>query len=331
MGAINYVESDGTEYLPSSAADLIMKSTSEMNCAQECFETAGCSYFFFNNGCNIIIGRAARNPQPSNTITTAGELSKFCPANPFVGSFTKQSSFYCKFLTTLEADDLIETILENNNVDSAIVKLGEWMIEKTSENSIFKATSTKVNLSTGNPYDEATESQAAWIWIKFTIQTHFRMGSVEQLDLEPTSDPVFDSRSFLARTGVDLSLGDALAELENIDKAVEEALKTPGNLPLPQNVTVAETTELETESLVQVSDSGDVSADCSSGTCECEEGFRKNNEGICQAIPSENQELSNQIDCYDGNNGGCSHHCNQVSSLYLNSGAAAKSASVVRN
>ena len=108
------------------------------------------------------------------------------------------------------------------------------------------------------------------------------MGSVEQLDLEPTSDPVFDSRSFLARTGVDLSLGDALAELENIDKAVEEALKTPGNLPLPQNVTVAETTELETESLVQVSDSGDVSADCSSGTCECEEGFRKNNEGICQ-------------------------------------------------
>ena len=24
-----------------------------------------------------------------------------------------------------------------------------------------------------------------------------------------------------------------------------------------------------------------------------------------------------QIDCYDGNNGGCSHHCNQVSSLKI--------------
>ena len=118
------------------------------------------------------------------------------------------------------------------------------------------------------------------------------------------------------RSGADLSLDDALAELQNIDKAVEEALKTPGILPLPQNVTVAETTELETESLVQVSDSGDVSADCSSGSCECEEGFRKNNEGICQAIISENHELSNQIDCYDGNNGGCSHHCNQVSRQY---------------
>ena len=118
------------------------------------------------------------------------------------------------------------------------------------------------------------------------------------------------------RSGADLSLDDALAELQNIDKAVEEALKTPGTLPLPQNVTVAETTELETESLVQVSDSGDVSADCSSGSCECQEGFRKNTEGICQAIISENQELSNQIDCYDGNNGGCSHHCNQVSRPY---------------
>ena len=149
------------------------------------------------------------------------------------------------------------------------------MIEKTSANSIFKATSTKVNLSTGNPYDEATESQAAWTWIKFTIQTHFRIGSVEQLDLEPNSEAIFNSRSFSARTGVDSSLGDALAELQNIDKAVEEALKTPGTLPLPQDVTVAETTELETESLVQVSDSGDVSADCSSGACECQEGFRK--------------------------------------------------------
>ena len=108
-------------------------------------------------------------------------------------------------------------------------------------------------------------------------------------------------------------------------------------MPLPQNVTLAETTELETESLVQVSDSGDVAADCSSGACECEEGFRKSNEGICHAIISENQGLSDHIDCYDGHNGGCSHHCNQVSSLYLNSaaslyldfGAAAKSTSVV--
>ena len=43
----------------------------------------------------------------------------------------------------------------------------------------------------------------------------------------------------------------------------------------------------------------------------------------------ENQELNNQIDCYDGTNGGCSHHCNQVSSLYLNSGATAKSTTFV--
>ena len=134
------------------------------------------------------------------TLTTAGELNKFCPANPFIGSFTKQSGFYCKFLTELEADDLIETILENNNVDSAVVKLGEWMLEKSSENSIFKATSTKVNLSSGNPYGEATESQAAWTWIKFTIQTHFRMGTAKQLDLQPNSEPNFNSRSFLARS-----------------------------------------------------------------------------------------------------------------------------------
>ena len=150
MGAINYVETNGTEYLPSPAADLITRGTSEMNCARECFETAGCSIFFFNNGCNILIGRAAANPLPSKTTTTAGELSNFCPTNPFVGSFTKQSSFYCKFLTTLKADDLIKSILEINNVDSAVVKLGEWMIEKSSKNEIFKATSTKVSLSSGN-------------------------------------------------------------------------------------------------------------------------------------------------------------------------------------
>ena len=110
---------------------------------------------------------------------------------------------------------MIESILENNNVDSAVVKLGEWMIEKSSENSIFKATSTKVKLSSGNPYGEATDSQGAWTWIKFTIQTHFRMGSAVKQDLEPTSEPVFDNRSFSARSGADLSLDDALAELQN--------------------------------------------------------------------------------------------------------------------
>ena len=191
MGTINYVEVNGTEYLPSASGNLIAKETSEINCARECFETAGCSNFFFNGDCNIFIGRAVANPLPSDTTTTAGELNHFCPANPFIGSFTKQSGFYCKFLTTLEADELIETILENNNVDSAVVKLGEWMIEKSSENSIFKATSTKVNLSSGNPYGEATESQAAWTWIKFTIQTHFRMG---------LNFGFFDSRSFSARS-----------------------------------------------------------------------------------------------------------------------------------
>ena len=198
MGVINYVESNGTEYLPSASANLITTTTSEINCGRECFETAGCSNFFFNNGCNILIGRGAA--LASDTTSTAGELSNICPANPFVGSFTKQSSFYCKFLTTLEADDLIETILENNNIDSAVVKLGEWMIEKSSENEIFKATSSKVNLSSGNPSGEATESQAAFTWLRFTIQTHFRIGSVRQPDLEPNSEPIFNSRLFSPRS-----------------------------------------------------------------------------------------------------------------------------------
>ena len=200
MGAINYVEVNRTEYLPSSSADVIATTTSKINCARDCFETAGCSKFFFSDGCNILIGRAARSILPANTTTTAGELSKFCPTNPFIGSFTKQSSFNCRFLTTLQADDLIESILENNSGDSAIVKLGEWMIEKNSENATFKATSTKVKMSSVNLYGEATESQAAWTWIKFSILTHFRMGSAVQLDHEPDSEPIVNSRSFSVRS-----------------------------------------------------------------------------------------------------------------------------------
>ena len=77
MGAINYVETFGTEYLPSTAADLIKMRTSEINCARECFETAGCSNFFFNKGCNILIGRAAANPLPSKSTTTARVTTRF--------------------------------------------------------------------------------------------------------------------------------------------------------------------------------------------------------------------------------------------------------------
>ena len=136
-----------------------MLDIAESECARECFQTAGCSSFYYDGECHVIIGRASANPLLSSAVSAAGQLNDFCPENPFVGSFTKESEFFCKFLTTLQADDLIDLILERNNVDSATVVLGEWMIENDNSNGVFKATSTKVTLSSGNPYGEATEEQ----------------------------------------------------------------------------------------------------------------------------------------------------------------------------
>ena len=136
------------------------------------------------------------------------------------------------------------------------------------------------------------------------------MGTVSEI----AEDPVIDlrARSFAgaqARNS-EFTFGNALAELENIDESITTSLLTPGFLPLPEDTTVDETTPVETVSVAQVSATGEVAADCSSGNCECEEDFVKNSEGVCEAVIPDPQPVT--FDCYDGNNGGCSHHCNQV-------------------
>ena len=109
---------------------------------QKCWEHAGCSYFFVKDKCapqcfdydgiplgycytecydecSLVIGHVIDlGPNDGGFYgeerTFLGYLNQYCPANPFVGQFTKTSVFYCKFLTEVEAESLIDNILSIN-------------------------------------------------------------------------------------------------------------------------------------------------------------------------------------------------------------------------
>ena len=59
-----------------------------------------------------------------------------------------------------------------------------------------------------------------------------------------------------------------------------------GNIALPEGVTVLETTPVKVTEFVQVAADGETAADCSSGTCECLDGYKDYGVGVgCEPIP----------------------------------------------
>ena len=86
-------------------------------------------------------------------------------------------------------------------------------------------------------------------------------------------------RSIMPRTE------DILAEIEAIEQQVTSFI-LDGGMEMPDNVEVVATGPIETVEFIQSAADGSISADCSSGSCECSSGFIDNGNG-CEAMTVE--------------------------------------------
>ena len=78
---------------------------------------------------------------------------------------------------------------------------------------------------------------------------------------------------------------DILSEIEAIEQEATNFILN-GGLELPDDVEVAATGPVELVEFVQTTADGSVAADCSSGTCECSDGYVDNGNG-CEEIAAE--------------------------------------------
>lgn len=264
FGSVHYIFDADSRYRSSeSESNLKEASVSEEDCPQLCFNTAGCSRFFFDGKCKYVIGNAARTGAAKEGITSSGALDNYCPDNSFTQQFTKTSRFYCKFLTADETDTFIGTLRSDNGIGSDNV-LDEWVFGNTSEGGITRTTSSFVGISSGHPGgEEPEEGEAGLTWIKFEIKTHTRIGTGSRRRRSEDFD-------------------EMLSEAFAIDADTISSLQS--TLQLPQSAELLETTETE-EELAVISPGGEEAGSCSATGCECASGYVSQPDGSCAPPP----------------------------------------------
>ena len=96
--------------------------------------------------------------------------------------------------------------------------------------------------------------------VRYTVRNHVRIGKG-------------DARAMMPRTE------DMLAEINAI---TQEAFDYIGKIKISDDFKMIATTPIETVQLVQKTADGSISADCSSGKCECSKGFIDNGNGCTE-------------------------------------------------
>ena len=273
FGSVSWLQDEDAMYSPvfDKQTQIIHSSiSSSTNCAVACWNTAGCFRFLYkddqdclltlgddendcmegNHDCSQELERRKRSA--TEPVGTQGAISPLCGLPPFKTQFKLRSTFYCKFLTSVEEDALIQQIYSDNGISST-TPIGEWIITPPKPSK-----SQFVKLDTGALGGYPTSTTNEWVWIEFEITTYLR----------------FSADSGRRRRSGDDDLATAISSADDILANLES------NIVLPSDVTVAETTELETELVIQGPDGGDAGV-CDVDGCTCDAGFESDGDGGC--------------------------------------------------
>ena len=306
FGMVNFKKYEGIEFTAWDNKNIIRESDPN-NCASKCFEKAGCSAFYLDdNGCTNVIGFL--ESFQNNDILNSGRLSRSCPSNTFKSSFTSRSQFYCLIVVPDEAQNIIDSIVERNT--GAVTPFRVWSFEthETSDGMMSSSQYVSISVPEVNP-----GRVSRYRPVKFSIETYVRVGenptNKKRRSADPESESVFigeltpemkdkllkqaireankaaKQRSIMPRTD------DIIAKIQDIDEQTTSFI-LGGGMEFPDGFEVAATSPIEIVEFVQTTADGSISADCSSGTCECSAGFIDNGNG-CEEM-TEEQATSTQ-------------------------------------
>jgi len=156
------------------------------DCARTCFETAGCSSFYVDHTCNMIIGLSlAKECEDGDTcpdatsVTESGAFHGACENGVFTNRIVKKSRFFCKFLTQTQEDNIVQQLINENELGTT--PLEEWIFETSNTDPLTK-TSQYVSLIVRNFFGENTATEGAETWIAFELETHFKTASQSSSD-----------------------------------------------------------------------------------------------------------------------------------------------------
>jgi len=199
-------------------------------------------------------------------------LHNSCRTTAFRNTFTLVSQFYCYFRAPSEAE-IVDSILEANtgNKDTP---LRTWLFETQTLQGSLITSSQFVNVE----MPDMTGS-VEFVAVRFSIETHVRVAAtLAETEYEGSGSEPTERK----RKSAD---DEILAAIASIQRQATSFI-LDGGLELPDNVEVAATSPVETIAFVQTTADGSVASDCSSGSCQCSEGFIDNGNG-CEEMTEE--------------------------------------------
>ena len=281
---IKYLRTHNLHYTTELDRNIIYESDIE-NCPENCFNKAGCSAFFIENDkCAQILGpvkgaivnsiSTSSSPEsiaasdanstlssPLTNVNGSGILDDNC--QPSVGDkLERQSQFYClfRFPNTL-SENQRERLLQENNLETGF-PLETWRFEHLNNDSSIATAQYVFFDFKGESY---SSDQKLYRPGYFKIETYTR-----------------SLRSSVKRSKRST---DTSALLDVLEKQETKALNSilNGDLNLPNGFEVRATSPIETLLVRQVSIDGSISADCSSGKCECSIDYIDYGEGCVKS------------------------------------------------
>ena len=261
FGMVDYRKFNGIEFA-SIKKENIIQDEGENECPKSCFETAGCSAFFVeNNDCTLVIG--PNYAIENNAVAQSGLLDGVCPSSAFQNTFIRRSQFYCLIFTPNEADSLADDIVEFNT-GNPNTRLHAWLFktEKTNKKQML-ASSQYVSLS----MLDLDGFDSRYRQVIFSIETHIRVGTNQISRKRRSNGKQSGKQRSILRTN-----GDIMAKIEEIEQKASQFI-LDGEMKLPDGVQVAATSPIETVEFVQTAADGSITADCSTGSCQCSVGF----------------------------------------------------------
>ena len=218
------------------------------------------------------------SPAWTTDVKLSGKLSNLCPQNAFKNTYTKKSQFYCLFFAPDGADTLVDDIVESNTVDPD-TPLNVWTFKDTNSNP-YTTSSQYVDISMPNMRGTNEKYRP----IVFTIETHIRVSENGESkgDHQSIIDINGNSRK---RRSIKPRTQDILSEIDAIEQQALNFI-LEGGMDLPAGIEVAVTGDIETIEIIQTAADGSIAAECSSGSCQCSDGFIDNGNG-CEIMTEE--------------------------------------------
>ena len=274
FGRVNYRETYGIKFNSNDDKNIVRKSGSD-NCAARCFETAGCSAFFVEDGgCTYVIGSTSVGERNAD-VSESGMLSGLCPSTAFRSTFTRRSQFYCYIWAPNEGARLADSIVRRNTGNSN-TPLRVWSFETRSNNPMVTASQyVSVEMTDLEGTDRRYRP------ITFSIETHVRIGENESSrkrrsadtesvlvgeitvkeDVKLHKQAAKEAKRAEKQRSIMLRTDDILAEIEAIEQQATSFI-LDGGMDMPDDVEVAATGPVETVEFVQTAADGSVAADC---------------------------------------------------------------------